>query len=550
MRAPPNDFNKKLEGMYAEGQVKNPVPKLSSSSLNYNPPHSLKYQIYCPKINSQASLGVEERALQNVGFQESHPEPVPETLISSIKNTDTNSQLKSPNSVIYNPARHIGEKEFYPLQSTRQHYKTDKYSTTKGATFALPGGRKTLCLDSHEAGVNVAQGPNGHLNQSAPYEPECENMNKRRLATGDEGQKSIADVQTVEVPLADDIVLVLNNSGTSHLKLPVRVDVSNGIERESPRALGTEVGSRPFEHGLQGSQVHTNVKTQGVNFAITKPSPPSMEVGVKDTGTLQRSPTCVKGVITLETKKTDTQTMGIGGGKSSGSGCPVSQKNTPASAKGGLSSVIVLSDSEEEECKDYKDSPVVNDKGRGIEDAMEGLMDEPLAFDGVPPGKTVNQIVEELNRAFRLKNPTGGARRDLAHTNLLSYSKNVKVRGNAIPSKEEMRSLRPEKEVGIWANNLGKRKERADVRAEAEAHGDGRSEGKVARKGGVESLSSWFERQALPKTVNPWKIQREVTNQACHGNGKVAEVEESEKKPVLRKVDKKALPSTFDCENR
>ena len=113
-----------------------------------------------------------------------------------------------------------------------------------------------------------------------------------------------------------------------------------------------------------------------------------------------------------------------------------------------------------------------------------------------------------------------------------------------------MRSLRPEKEVEIWADNLGKRKERADVKAEAEAHRDGRSEGKVARNGGVETLSTWCERQAPAKTVTPWTIQREVTNQACRGNGKVAEVEGSEKKPVLRKVDQEALPSTFDCESR
>ena len=438
MGAPPYEFNKEIEGMYSEGQMKNPVPKLSSSSLNHNPPRSLKYQIFYPKINSQTSLGAGERAIQNVGFEESHLEPVPETLISSIKNTDTTTQLKSPNSVIYNPARHMGEREVHPLQSTSQHYNTDKYSTSKGATFALPGGRKPLCLDSHEDGVNVVQGPIGHLSQSARYgEPEYENMptNKRRLATGDEGEKSIAieqNVQSVEVPLADDIVLVLNNSGTSHLKLPVRVDVSNAIDREAPHALGTEEGSRSFEHGLKGSQVQPNVKTQGVNFAITKSSPPSMEVGVKDTGTLHRSPTCVKGVITLETKKMDTQTMGTGrekGGKSSGSGCPVSQKSSPASAKGSLSSVIVLSDSEEEDCKDFRDSLVVNNEGRGLEDAMEGLMDEPRAFNGASPGKTVAQIIEEVSRAFRLKNSPGGSKRALAQTNLSSHNKNLKVRG-------------------------------------------------------------------------------------------------------------------------
>ena len=195
---------------------------------------------------------------------------------------------------------------------------------TEQEAVPLYGHQTPFCFDRpHALGSYVGES-HGQL-KSIPSEYRAISETKREQAQ--------ARNEAVQVPMTDDRDFLLDRVGSSQLKLPVKVDVYDGIGIGPPSKHSEEFTARLFEHGLS---------------SWAQPSRPSTFHDVAVHKTLHRSPTCDNGVMPYESRKLDMESLDGSGWINPRKSSIGGENSTFGIASQGREDIIMLSDSDEE----------------------------------------------------------------------------------------------------------------------------------------------------------------------------------------------------------
>lgn len=328
-----------LEGLVVKSEFPSSTPKFNSSTVSYEPASGLSTPTH-PDGRAQHELRT----------------PAMESLKSTRQVLQSVSSSKSLNLGMYNARRLAsGEEE---------------------TTVPCCGHPTPFCFDR----------PNGLGNYVGVSHGQVQSLPSGYHAISESRREQ--DVQrlrgeAVQVPMADEQDYFLDRVCSSQLKLPVKVDVCDGLDRVPPPIHSQEFPARLNEHGLSSwAQPRTPTRTTTTVdiSSMSRPSPT-----FHDVRNVHKTPACDKGVLSHESRK-------LGMGNSGGSGCINPRKSSSgvesrsfelAGSKRhsrGRDGIIMISDSEEEEHHNIEVDPgVLDDEGlldRRIPSAMEGLSDE------------------------------------------------------------------------------------------------------------------------------------------------------------------------------
>ncbi|KAG0571242.1 hypothetical protein KC19_6G222200 [Ceratodon purpureus] len=270
-----------LDGLVVKSEFPGSTPIFNSSTVSYGPASGLSTPTHPPILTA-----LDGRA--------QHELRTPMKPVSS---------SKPLNLGMYNAGKLVSEQETSPLF----------------------GHQTPFCFDRPHALGSYVGVSHGQL-KSIPSGYHAIGESKR--------QQAQARNEPVQVPMTDDHDFFLDRVGSSQLKLPVKVDVCNGMAVGPPPKHSPDFTARLYGHGLS-------------SWAI--PSRPSTFHDVPAHQTLHRSPTCDKGVMSYEPRKLGVESLdGSGWINPRKSSSGVESRSTFGIASQGREGIIMLSDSDEE----------------------------------------------------------------------------------------------------------------------------------------------------------------------------------------------------------
>lgn len=268
-----------LDGLVVKSEFPGSTPIFNSSTVSFGPASGLSTPTHPPiltALDGRAQHELRTPAMQSV------------------------SSSKPLNLAMYNAGRLVSEQETSPLYSHQTPFYFDRPHALGSYVGVSHGQLKSI--------------PSGYHAISESKREQAQARN-----------------EPVQVPMTDDHDFFLDRVGSSQSKLPVKVDVCNGMDIGPPPKHSQEFTATLYEHGLS---------------SWAQPSRPSMFHDVAAHQTLHRSSTCDKGVMSYEPRKVGMESLdGSGWINPRKSSTGVESRSNFGIAREGI---IMLSDSDEE----------------------------------------------------------------------------------------------------------------------------------------------------------------------------------------------------------